>query len=68
MYFDIDGASWPDHRSAKARCWTTSPETTSYSVTVTATDSVGLTDSIDVTIMVTDVEEAPTFTCAASRR
>ena len=32
--------------------------TTSYSVTVTATDSFGLTDSIAVTINVTDVEES----------
>ena len=31
----------------------------SYMVTVTATDSDGLSDSIDVTIMITDVDEAP---------
>ena len=31
----------------------------SYMVTVTATDSDGLSASIDVTIMVTDMDEAP---------
>ena len=31
----------------------------SYMVTVTATDSDGLSASIDVTIMITDVDEAP---------
>ena len=31
----------------------------SYMVTVTATDSDGLSASIDVTIKVTDVDEAP---------
>ena len=31
----------------------------SYMVTVTATDPHGLSDSVDVTIMVTDVDEAP---------
>ena len=34
----------------------------SYSVTVTASDSGGLSDSIDVTITVTDVDEAPVIT------
>ena len=33
-----------------------------YMVTVTATDPAGHTDTIDVTITVTDVNEAPTFT------
>ena len=33
-----------------------------YVVTVTATDPGGLTDTIEVTITVTDVNEAPTFT------
>ena len=35
---------------------------TSYSVTVAASDSGGLSDSIDVTITVTDVDEAPVIT------
>jgi hypothetical protein len=35
--------------------------TTSYSVTVTATDSDGLNDAIGVTIAVNDVNEAPVF-------
>ena len=36
-------------------------DTKSYSVTVTATDIGGLTDTVDVTIHVSDVNEAPTF-------
>ena len=35
-----------------------------YSVTVTASDSAGLSDSIDVTITVTDVDEAPVIAYA----
>ena len=35
--------------------------TSSYTVTVTATDTFGLTDTIAVTITVTDVNEAPEF-------
>ena len=36
----------------------------SYMVTVTATDSFGLSDSVDVIITVTDVNEGPTITGA----
>ena len=35
--------------------------TASYTVTITATDSSGLSDEITVTINVTDVNDAPTF-------
>ena len=38
----------------------------SYSVTVTATDRMGAADSIDVTINVTNVNEAPSFTAGGS--
>ena len=38
--------------------------TATYSVTVTATDPSGLTGSVDVTIMVTDVDEVPTIAAA----
>ena len=40
----------------------------SYTVVVTATDSGGLTDSITVTITVTDVNEAPAFASATAER
>ena len=40
----------------------------SYTVVVTATDSGGLTDSITVTITVTDVNEAPAFADATAAR
>ena len=39
----------------------------SYSVTVTASDSGGLSDSIDVTITVTDVNEAPVAPTVANQ-
>ncbi|MDE2823216.1 MAG: cadherin domain-containing protein, partial [Chloroflexota bacterium] len=60
MYFDIDDmgqitvgeGTMLDYESDKM----------SYSVTVTADDGTGRSDMIDVTIMVNDVEEAPTFT------
>ena len=42
--------------------------TNTYMVMVTATDPDGLTDSIDVTIMVTDVNEAPMFAEATAAR
>ena len=58
MSFDIDSATGQlmteaalDYESG----------TTSYDVTVTATDSGGLTDTIAVTIAVNDVNEAPVF-------
>ena len=38
-----------------------------YMVTVTATDPGGLSDSVDVTIMLTDEDEAPVITGPASR-
>ena len=38
-----------------------------YSVTVTASDSAGLSDTIDVTITVTDVNEAPVAPTVANR-
>ena len=40
----------------------------SYSVTVTADDGTGFTASIDVTIMLTDVNEAPMFDAATAER
>ena len=42
--------------------------TTEYMVTVTATDEDGASDSIMVTIMVTDVNEAPMFTTETDAR
>ena len=58
MYFDIDSETGQlmteaalDYESG----------TTSYSVTVTATDSGGLSDTIAVTIAVNDVPETPIF-------
>ena len=58
-----DAASFDIDRSAPASCgprpsWTTRPKN-SYMVTVTARDSDGLSASIDVTIMVIDMDEAP---------
>ena len=57
MYFDIDSASGQLMTEADLDYETRD----SYSVTVTATDTVGLYDMITVTITVTDVNDAPTF-------
>jgi PKD repeat protein len=43
-------------------------EKTTYMVTVTATDSEGLSDTIDVTINVTGVNEAPAFPSSTATR
>ena len=57
MYFDID--------SATGQLMTEAPldfeERAMYMVTVTATDTGGFMDTIDVTIMVTNVNETPVF-------
>ena len=58
--FDIDSASGQISVGADTMLDYES-DTTSYSVTVTVTDSTDLTDTIDVTITVTDVNDAPTF-------
>ena len=57
MYFDIDSATGQLMTEADLDHETRD----SYSVTVTATDTVDLYDMITVTITVTDVNEAPTF-------
>ena len=64
MYFDID--------SATGQLMTEAPldfeERAMYMVTVTATDSGGMMDTIDVTIMVTDVPETPVFDAETADR
>ena len=57
MYFDIDSATGQLMTEAALDY----EMTTSYDVTVTATDSGELTATIMVTIMVTDVDETPMF-------
>ena len=59
MYFDIDDTG--QITVGEGTMLDFESETTSYSVTVTATDRGGLSDTIAVTIMVADVNEAPTF-------
>ena len=64
--FDIDAATGQISVGAGT---TLDYETGSdYSVTVTATDEGNLSDSVAVTISVTDVNEAPTFAAATAER
>ena len=60
MYFDIDSATGQISVGAGAMLDYESA-TTSYSATVTVTDMGGLSDTIDVTINVADVNEPPMF-------
>ena len=61
--FDID----PDTGQLMALAALDYETKASYSVTVTASDSGGLSDSIDVTITVTDVNEAPVAPTVANQ-
>ena len=66
MYFDIDDMG--QITVGEGTMLDFESETTSYSVTVTADDGTGRSDTIDVTINVTDVEEAPEFASATMMR
>ena len=57
--FSIDRSDRPDHGVQRPRTKLDYETKNSYMVTVTATDPDGLSASIDVTIKVTDVDEAP---------
>ena len=65
--FDINGATGQLMTKA-ALNYEVKPEKTSYSVTVTATDPYNASDSIAVTIMVGNVNEAPAFAAATASR
>ena len=56
MYFDVD-----DMGNITTTMMLDHETTASHMVTITATDSDGATDTIMVTIMVTDVDETPMF-------
>ena len=57
--FTIDGQTGQLKSGPAERYDFEDPAKSSYAVTVTATDGLGLTDSIEVTVTVTDVEEPP---------